>query len=325
MDEYAKVWLEYVFPVYLIAIVIMIIVMACYISWAQRAVQSNGVPVLATLLFLSYTKLLRNASISLFYNVGIIHLPSMKTEQVWALDANVEYFGLKFTILFITSLLIFFLIVIPFTLIMLFTKTFLRLKHVAKFKPMLDAYQSPFVNPFRFWLGYRLLIRAFLFSISALDTENVLLINSITLSGLAIMQGYFRPYNNFYCNLWDLSFLLNLATLFAVSQYFGGANDIMVTVLVGISFVKFGALICYHVIKAFGRQGKKQIGKSKMLHKMNIPLHMINTSLVTSSVYKHLAAIPQQSIKHKAAQRNSNEMEYAEMREPLVILDDDTT
>ena len=53
-----------------------------------------------------------------------------------------------------------------------------------------------------------------------------------------------------------------------MSQYFEEANDIMVTVLVGISLLIFGALICYHAIKAFGRQGKKQIRKSKMLHKM---------------------------------------------------------
>ena len=100
MDEYAKIWLEYVFPVYLIVIIGVIIVMARYTSWAQRAVQSNGVPVLSTLLFLSYTKLLTNASVSLFYIVGITHLPSGRIEPVWAVDANVEFFGFKFTILY---------------------------------------------------------------------------------------------------------------------------------------------------------------------------------------------------------------------------------
>ena len=321
MDEYAKVWLEYVFPVYLIVIVGVITVMARYTSWAQRAVQNNGVSVLSTLLFLSYAKLLRNASTVLFYNVGITHLPSGRIERVWEVDANVEYFGLKFTILFIVSLIIFLLIVIPFTFVMLFTKTFLQFKYVSHFKPMLDAYQSPFANPFRFWLGYRLLIRAFLFSISALDTQNVLLINSITLSGLAIMQGYFRPFNNFYCNLWDLSFLLNLATLFVVSLYFGEANDIMVTILVGISFISFGALIVHHVIKVFGQHRMDCIRNSKMFLKMNILLHKINTSLVNSDIYKHLAVTTQEPVRHKPTESN-DEMLYLEMREPLVILDD---
>ena len=321
MDEYAKVWLEYVFPVYLIVIVGVIIIMARYTSWAQRAVQSNGVPVLSTLLFLSYTKLLRNASTSLFYNVGITHLPSGRIERVWAVDANVEYFGLKFTILFVVSLLIFFLIVIPFTFVMLFTKTVLRFKYVSYFKPMLDAYQSPFANPFRFWLGCRLLIRAFLFSISALDTQNILLINSITLSGLAIMQGYFRPFNNFYCNLWDLSFLLNLAILFVASQYFGKANNIMVTILIGIVFIKFGALIVYHVIKVFSQHRMDCIRNSKMFLKTNILLHKTNISLVNSDIYKHLAVIMQEPVRYKPTE-SSDVMSYSEMREPLVILDD---
>ena len=315
MDEYAKIWLEYVFPVYLIVIIGVIIVMGRYTSWAQRAVQSNGVPVLSTLLFLSYTKLLRNSSMVLFFHVEITHLPSGRIEQVWAVDANVEYFGFKFTILFVVSLLIFLLIVTPFTLMMLFTKTFLRLKYVAHFKPMLDAYQSTFANPFRFWLGWRLLIRAFLFSTSALDTETVLLINSTTLSGLVIMQGYFRPFNSFYCNLWDLSFLLNLATLFIVSQYFGEANDIMVTVLVGISLIQFGALMCYHIIK------KDRIKNSKMYHKMTSLLQWIHTSLVNSDVYKHLAVPKEPEIRHKLI-RSSDVVSYSEMREPLVILDD---
>ena len=276
MDEYAKIWLEYVFPVYLIVIVALIIVMARYTAWARRAVQGNGVSVLSTLLFLSYTKLLRNSSVVLFYIADITHLPSKDVEFVWRVDANVEYFGFKFTILFIVSLLIFLLIVIPFTLVMLFTKTFLHFKNISHFKPMLDAYQSTFANPFRFWLGWRLLIRAFLFSTSALDIQTVLLINSTTLCGLAIMQGYFRPFNSFYCNLWDLSFLLNLATLFTVSQYFGETNDIMVTVLVGISFVQFGVLICYHAIKALDRYRKEPVQHSKMFHKMTILLQWIH-------------------------------------------------
>ena len=322
MDEYAKIWLEYVFPVYLIMIVGVIIVMARYASWVQRVVRKNGVPVLSTLLFLSYAKLLRNSSMVLFYNVGITHLPSGRIEQVWAVDANVEYFGFKFTILFVVSLLIFLLIVIPFTLVMLFTKTFLRLKYVAHFKPMLDAYQSTFANPFRFWLGWRLLIRAFLFSTSALDSQTILFINSITLCGLAIMQGYFRPFNSFYCNLWDLSFLLNLATLFVVSQYFGEANDIMVTVLVGITFIQFGALLFYHVIKVFGQHRRNYMRNSKALHKMRFLLHKINAVLVNSSIYKHLAVNTQAPVKHNTIQRNNEEMEYSEMREPLVTLDD---
>ena len=309
MDEYAKIWLEYVFPVYLIIIVAVIIVMARYTTWAQRAVQSNGVPVLSTLLFLSYTKLLRNASVSLFYNVGLTHLPSGRIEQVWALDANVAYFGFKFTILFIVSLIVFLIIVLPFTIVMLFTKTFLRFRHVAYFKPMFDAYQSPFANPFRFWFGYRLLIRAFLFSTSALSTQNVLLINSITLSGLAIMQGYFQPFNNFYINLWDLSCLLNLTTLFIVSQYFEEANIITVSILVGVFFVQFLLLICFHVFKVLKKSRREDMRIVKWLNKFKVRFH-------NSEIYRHIVGKQQ-----VVATVNYTGL-YANLREPLVLQDE---
>ena len=59
--------------------------------------------------------------------------------------------------------------------------------------------------------------------------------------------------------------------------------------------------------------------KIKMFHKINIPLHRISKSLVTSSVYKHLAMIPQEPVTHRPIR---NAMGYAEMREPLVLLDD---
>ena len=186
---------------------------------------------------------------------------------------------------------------------------------------MLDAYQSPFANPFRFWLGWRLLIRAFLFSTSALDSQTILFINSITLCGLAIMQGYFRPFNSFYCNLWDLSFLLNLATLFIISQYFGEANDIMVSVLVGISFAQFGALMCYHIIKALSQHCMNCIRYSKVYHRMYALLHNINTSLTHSDIYKHLATKPQETMR-KHPTESSDAMQYLEMREPLVMLND---
>ncbi|XP_065897313.1 uncharacterized protein [Dysidea avara] len=314
MDEYAKIWLEYVFPVYLIIIVVVIIVLTRHSSRIQRLVQSNGVPVLSTLIFLSYAKLLRTSSVVLFYGVDITHIPGGRSERVWAPDANVEYFGFKFSILFAVSLLVFTLIVIPFTILLLFTKPLLRFRWITKLTPILDAYQSPFANPFRFWVGFRLLIRALLFSTSALDTEIVLLINAITLSGLAIIQGYLRPFRNFYCNLWDLSFLLNLAVLFSVSQYFGDANVVMVEVLVGISLVKFGALLCYHhITRAINRNRMDQIKNSKMFSK-------VNTALNNSGIFIHLSMTNQEDVKLKPTTTNANA--YSEMREPLVLEDD---
>ena len=57
MDRYVKEWLQFVFPFYVWAIIIVIILICQVSSKLSRLVGSNAVPVLATLLFLSYTKL----------------------------------------------------------------------------------------------------------------------------------------------------------------------------------------------------------------------------------------------------------------------------
>ena len=59
MDRYVKEWLQFAFPFYVWAIIIVIILICQVSSKVSKLVGSNAVPVLATLLLLSYTKLLR--------------------------------------------------------------------------------------------------------------------------------------------------------------------------------------------------------------------------------------------------------------------------
>ncbi|XP_065897301.1 uncharacterized protein [Dysidea avara] len=315
MDEYAKIWLEYMFPVYLIIIVAVIIVLARHSSRIQRLVRSNGVPVLSTLIFLSYTKLLRTSSVVLFYGVDLTHLPSSRVERVWAPDANIEFFGFKFVILFVVSLIVFVLLLIPFTVLMLFTKTFLRFRWITKLKPVLDAYQGPFVDPFRFWIGFRLLVRAFLFSTSAgIDAKNILLINTIMLSLMTILQGYFRPFRNFYHNLLDLSFLVNLVTLVTVSLYFEGANSIAVSILIGLTFLMLVALICYHVFVALRHFKSSKVKTPEAFIK-------IKAKLLELSMYKYLSMEQSNTV---VTTPNNVTTAYVEMREPLMLGDEAT-
>ena len=139
MDDYAKMWLQLAFPFYLIFIATIIVIATRYSTTIQRLTARRALPVLATLFLLSYTKILRIASNVLFSYSTITHLPSKHTTLVWSVDANVPLFGVKFTILFIVCLILF-LILVPFNVILLFTRTLSRFRFVNKFKPLLDAY-----------------------------------------------------------------------------------------------------------------------------------------------------------------------------------------
>ena len=69
MDDYTKIWLQFCFPIYLITIITSIIIASHYVYSivVQRLTLHKTVPVLATILLLSYTKILQTVSDVLFF------------------------------------------------------------------------------------------------------------------------------------------------------------------------------------------------------------------------------------------------------------------
>ena len=145
MDDYAKMWLQLAFPFYLMFIATLLIITSRYSITVQRLTARRALPVLATLFLLSYTKILHTVSSVLFFYSTITHLPSKRTTMVWSVDANVPLFGAKFTLLFIVCLILF-LVLVPFNIILLCTRTFSQFQFINKFKPLLDAYQGPCIQ-----------------------------------------------------------------------------------------------------------------------------------------------------------------------------------
>ena len=167
MDDYAKMWLQLLFPIYLILIAIILIIGSRYSTKLQRFTARRALPVLATLFLLSYTKILRTVSSVLFSYSTITDPPSNHSTLVWQINTKTEIFGLKFTLLFLVCIILF-IILLSFNAILLFIKIFIRFKYVNHFKPIVDAYLGPYQDKFCYWTGLQLLLRAVFFGISAL-------------------------------------------------------------------------------------------------------------------------------------------------------------
>ena len=177
MDTYSKVWLQFVFPVYLWVMVGLIVILAHYFSQAGRLIGSNSVPVLATLFILSYAKLLRTIIAAVSFTL-IEFEDSSPENTVWLWDANVEYFSPKHSALFFVAILFTFGYIVPLTLLFFFSPCLQSKSHkkvfrwVNKLKPFLDANQGPYSNKFRWWGGLLLIVRIILFSIYASNFNN---------------------------------------------------------------------------------------------------------------------------------------------------------
>ena len=248
MDDYAKIWLQLVFPFYLILIAMALIITSRYFTTIQRLTARRALPVLATLFLLSYTKTLHTVSSVLFFYSTITHLPSKYTTLVWSLDANVHLFGVQFTILFIVCVIIF-LILIMFNIILLFTRTLSRFRLINRFKPLLDAYQGPYKDKCYYWTGLQLLIRALFFGLSSLDRNINLIVGILLLSIYGVITGAAQPFSNKIKNYQELILLCNLHALYAISLYTQDVTNMtVVNIMIFLSAVQFSFIFAYHII-----------------------------------------------------------------------------
>ena len=173
LDAYVKTWLQFVFPLYIWFLVITIIVLSHYFTFAARLSGRNAVPVLATLFLLSYAKLLR--IITVFQSTGL-NYPDNFVRKVWFYDGNVDYFKGKHIPPFIAALLLLF-ISLPYTAIIISIQYLQKrssyrsrvLFWVQKLKPLLDAYTGPYKGKHSYWTGLLLLVRIVLFLIFSMN------------------------------------------------------------------------------------------------------------------------------------------------------------
>ena len=128
---------------------------------------------------------------------------------------------------------------IPFTVVLTFTRLLSRRKTINYFKPLLDAYQGPYKLQCYFWPGLQLMIRAIFFGLSALD-KNINLAIGVVLSGAMLgIHGYVRPFKSSFKNIQEFIFIFNLIMLFAFVQSESISNIIIVNTSVAIAAFYF--------------------------------------------------------------------------------------
>ena len=251
LDGYWKTWLQFVFPFYVWAIAGAIILVSHYSTRATKIFGYNSVPVLATLLLLSYAKLLR--SIITIFSFTTVEYPNHSSTEVWAFDGNVQYLSPKHVVLFVFALAIVLLLWLPYTAVLLsaqWLRTQTHRKRLHCLKPFLDAYYGPFKNNHYNWVGVLLVVRGVLFiffaSFFAFENNvNLLLVIASSVSLIAIPQRY----KSVRMSLLENSFILNLTVLAGGTLYnrlTHGNQEALAVTSVGVAFVQFIGITAFH-------------------------------------------------------------------------------
>ena len=270
MNDYAKMWLQLTFPVYLFLIAHLLILGSRYSSRVQRLTAQKALPVLATLLLLSYTKILLTVCRVLFFFSSIIHLPSRYVEHTWSVDTSIYLFGTEFCILFAICLMLF-IILLPFNCLLLFIKQLSCFKLINKFKPLLDVYRGPYKDKYCYWTGLYLLMRAAFFGLSAFDRRISLTCGIILLGIILCTQGIVHPFKCTLTNIQESIILLNLLSIYVCAAYYSNGMQLkIVQFLIIIVFVYFAIFITYHcIMSTCGKTIGKKASWITMLWKRN--------------------------------------------------------
>ena len=259
LNYYSYTWLQFVFPFYLWFLVGLIILACKYSSRAMKLIGSNPVAVLATVVLMSYSKLLHTSQqilsyVTLYYSNGT-------QEKRWKIDPNLHYFqGYHFPLaMFGMFVVIAFLI--PYVVLISFGHYLQKysnkrgLKWLIKIKPILDAYYAPFCKNTRYWAGLTLFVRACL-SITYTTLENtehitILVIVPSVLTGITlILWLQHKIYQKRFLNMLEGSFIVNIIILSIATQHITKERNthqlILTYTSVAIAFIEFLAIVAVH-------------------------------------------------------------------------------
>ena len=301
LDGYWKTWLQFVFPLYLWAITALIIYLSHKFQSVAKILGDNSVPVLATLIFLSYTKLLR--SVITVLSLSFLEVSDNSTMVVWSFDGNIEYLSGKHIPLLVVALAVLLFLWLPYTVLLLFEQCIQKIgnywvrKWMLRIKPFLDAYFGPFRGEQRYWVGVLLLARVVLLLVFGLNSTNDPSVNLLAVITVAVLLLIHLPnnthktvnpsgagkhvrfwggsyYRKWYLSLLESSFILNLAMLATGSLYVlaaEGNQTVVIYTSVSITFCQFIVIIIFHGYNQFTKmlrsKWKKKIGELQSINR----------------------------------------------------------
>ena len=175
MNEFTKAMLLFSFPFYLLLIVVLIIIGAHKFNlkiFKVEFIAKRAVPVLATLMVLTYTNLIGLVIHALRYTNIYTHNTLTEEEttyRVWLYQPRLRYFEKEHLALGLLAVTVTVLYLIPLTVVTLFGDL-LRRNCIRSlwFSHFLDVFHGAYRWPLGFWLGLRLLLRLLLMLISTL-------------------------------------------------------------------------------------------------------------------------------------------------------------
>ena len=177
----------------------MFIVLSWYSVRISNRTAASSVQVLATLIHLSFSKLL-------ITSIDILIFARVKTRNndiitVWYGDGSVVYLqDNEHIILFSIAIVTLVLFVLPYILIVTFGNYFLKWKRLHHFRSFIESFHGPYRHTLGYWFGVRVLVVVYIYivftGLRGVDVTLVLFLQVIAVIPMALLQTYIQPFRN---------------------------------------------------------------------------------------------------------------------------------
>ena len=254
MDNITKTALLFSFPLYLWCIVLGLVLISRHSTRVANLIVGSSVQVLATLIHFSFAKLLLNIFDTLTSsNILTSHKNSSYT--AWYFDGNIKYFTGSHLVLCVVSITVLVLFILPYLLFLSFASYLGSCRSLNYYlRPLIDAYNGPYKDRYRFWFGMRQWLMVTLYVLYSIvrggHPDVMLAINIIAILFFIILQICVKPFKNImilFIDTWFL-FLLICAniiaflfvsknTVFASRSSSEGLTAILLVYLISVSII----------------------------------------------------------------------------------------
>jgi len=170
----------------------------------------SSVQVLATLIQLSFAKLL--LTVSDIFTSAEVHTLHHHPLLVWYFGGNITYLSGGHLVLFLLSLLITLVFLLPY-LVITTIASHLRKYRLSKYiRPLIDAYHGPYKDRFGYWFGVRQWLVVLLYVVYAnlrgTHPLIMLIIHIVIVALFMIVQTHVKPFKNTLVNLLDTLYII---------------------------------------------------------------------------------------------------------------------
>ena len=255
MTELWKTSLHFVFPFYLLTIVIVLIILCRFSTNLSNRIAHSSVQVLATVVHLSFSRLLLQLINVMTYSEVYT---SSDVHRVWYSDGTVEYGGYSHRILMIVTLIVVLGLLLPYILLLLLAKPLRPLACTNKYlRPLLEAIHAPYKEGKQYWFTLRLLLLCAMYGVyakyRATDLYSLFFTTNLMLVIFLVIQTYIKPFRSKLINLLDSCLMMNITLIYLTYWYFFQKKDqLMIKVItffsVFVTFVTLVMVIVYHVL-----------------------------------------------------------------------------